>query len=245
MRPARRRRRRPRRWPDVPWATVLWFLFGLSAVIGIGFSPLTRVSTVRIVGCPDFLREESEATVKGLRTVPFARLDQTGIASRLRNDPDVESAHFTANVFGRGVLKIEMREPVARIVESGRVYMDASGNLFASRQEAEILPLVSVPPEAVRAGATLCGPVEGRAIVGLLTALRRLFPQEACSLAVDPRGVISLTLEHGGMVEFGSTEDLDEKIEVLGKILDATPGLMRQVRRLNLTAPDRPVVVRG
>jgi cell division septal protein FtsQ len=224
---------------------VLWFLFGLSAVIGIGFSPLTRVSTVRIVGCPDFLREEAKATVKGLRSVPFARLDQTEIAAKLRTDPDVESALFTANVFGRGVLRIELRKPVARVVASGRVYLDSAGNLFASRQDPGPLPLVSVPTESTRAGAGICGPVEGRAIVGLLTALQRLFPQEACSLAVDPRGVISLTLEHGGVVEFGSTEDLDEKIEVLGKILDVTPGLMRQVRRLNLTAPDRPVVVRG
>jgi hypothetical protein len=184
------------------------------------------------------------AAARDLARVPFAALDDRSVASRLRSDPDVSEADIRSNVFGRAVITIRLRRPVARVVSTGRVFLDPDGNLFASRQEPGPLPLLSLPPEAVRAGAALSGPVEGQALVRLLSSAQRLFPQETCSLAVDARGVIFLTLEHGGVVEFGSTEDLEQKVGALGKILGARPGLMRQVRRLNLTSPERPVVVR-
>ncbi len=243
MRSAKRRRRKARPRLRVDPVPLLWVAVALNVVAGVALSPLTAATRVRVVGAPAADEVRIRAELQSLRGLPWARTSPTAVSGRLGALPDARSATFQSNPFGRGLVRFDLRRPAALVAGRPVLVLDAEGQLYATRRTVpEGLRTLSLAPGALEATYTVTGTLETRRLAQLAADLAANLPNLAGNLEVDGRGVVSLRSEQGGLIVFGSTDDLPHKVSRLRAVLGQRPGLLGTVRRLDLTAPDNPVV---
>ncbi len=239
-----RKRRAPRTRRPFPLSAVLWTLVVVNVTVGLFVSPLTSLRKVRVLGAAASDQTRIESEIQRWRDVPVLRLGQDWAQYRLENNSEVKSSTLDKNVLGRAVVRIQLRQPVARFVNT-RLYLDESGFPFRSERAFGGLPSLMPPPGTFDTSLTLAGGWESGPVARMCQELSVQVPNVDWKVEVDDRGVISLMSNSGAEVVMGSSDSLPQKVEKLKALLLAKPDLLEKVRRLVLTAPEAPMVVRG
>jgi len=234
-----RPRRRVKRY--FPWAATLWLLVVLNCVAGLLFSPLTSANRVRVVGISSEDEETITKQIQGIRGQPCLTADRHGLESLVGRASDIRSVEFALNLFGRGLMKVEYRQPVAQVDGKPRELIDEAGNLYFSDELVPNLPSVVLPPMAKIPAAGLISGWDAARVANLCSLLTSEIPNARWRVVLDDRSVISLTGNKMPRIVLGSTDDLDKKIARLASIVREQPRLIETAREINLTAPDIPV----
>lgn len=235
-RPAKRRVRRV-----IPWSQILWLLLVLNVTAGLLFSPLTAASRVRVVGAHEDDRERLTQEIQGIRGQPCLTADRRGLEALIGRASDMKSVEFALNLFGRGLIKMEYRQPIARIEGKNGELLDETGNLFASNETVPDLPSLVLPAIASTPAAGLVSGWDAGRVAELCKSLKTKLPNVRWRVVLDDRSVISLTGNKMPRIVLGSTDDLEKKIDRLASIVTEQPRLLETAKEINLTAPDMPV----
>lgn len=234
-------RRRPRRSiSPVPW---LWFLLIVNVAAGLAYSPATAVRRVRVEGAPLYDRERLAEILRGLRNVPCARVSGAEIETLAQSEGDVLSADLRRNPFGRATLHVVYRRPVATLEGHPGMMLSDQGVLYAARHIVGPLPKVRLRDEANVPMAILAGVWPSRAAATVCKRAFELGPPEKTVLDVDSSGRLCLNMDSGAQVVFGSSEGLDRKFAEVNRVLKRDPSLLEKGFGVNVTAPEKPVIV--
>lgn len=234
---SRRKRRRTN------WHAVLWLVVCLNVVLGLAFSPSTSARKVRVAGALPGDQERLSRHLQTLRRVPAMRVNTHQVLSLVLANDEIESATFRQNVFGRALLEIRPRVAVARLKGERPIALSDRGRLYLASSIPEGLPVVALPADAQAIGATLMGSWDLKRVAYACEQSAKVLPKSGWTVELSSRGVISLRRDPRCRVILGTTDGLSAKFEQLKKILDGQPSLLEQVRELNLTAAENPVVV--
>jgi hypothetical protein len=236
------KRKQPRVWsPPQDWTLHLWGLFGLNVVLGLLFSQVTSASTVRIVGAPEFERERLTKLAQTLDDRPYFLVDKEQVRTLALENRAVKRASYAANLFGRGVLELEYRRPVARF-EDG-TYLGADGTAFTWPGEAAVRVTIEPPDPPSDRNLSVFGSWQFGTAARMCENIGERLPEMDWRLVVSRSGYFSLVPAQGGTVEFGSEERFAEKLQTLVSLLRDDPKLLDNARRVNLTS-DEAVIVR-
>lgn len=230
-----RERRRARRRLRGTRLLVLVSSLATVAVIawGILFSPLLALADDQIAvsgGGEDLDTQVLAATAPFVGT-PLPRLDTAAVVSAVESIPMVRDATVTRS-WPRG-LRVEVSGRVAVLAEKdseGVALVDDQGVVVSHQAEVpEGLPLVSLPAE---------GPGRQRGAEGASTAWAALSTDLRTSvdqMSTDGN-TLTLTLEGGRTVHWGTAEDAKLKAKVLAVLLDQRPATV-----YDISVPTRPV----
>ena len=180
-----------------------------------------------------------------MRDKPFFQANGRNVESLALNVPEVESASLSRNIFGRGVLTVKYRKPVARVFGAANLAVDVRGDIYRCREVDQSLPAIQFKDGMPEPNSAFAATWPAQAVADLAT-----------QVSIDPAfeglpetriGVFnsgSLCLNIGAaQVDFGSHYDLDRKFKVLTGLLQNDPTLLERSRTLNLVDPDRPAMV--
>lgn len=235
----RKRARRTRLKPG----PLLGLALGANVVIATFYSPLFALSRVRVAGADPSDKARIRGLIEAGRGVPALRLQKRAIESRVQSLPAVDSASFSANIFGRGVLKVRYRRPVAQIEQRPDLALAADGVMFVPVRMPGNLPWVRMPASAAQPVAALASAWDAGPISRFAAQARGEWPQRKLEFFLDNRGALCLNMNPGAVV-FGSLRNLDTKLQILRDVLDQDPDFFRKVKTLVLTSPKNPAVVR-
>ncbi len=243
VRRAPKRRRAP--WP---WRAILGTLLAGNVAAGLLLSPALSVRKVVVEGAEEGEAPGLEAAIAGLRGRPLARVDGTGIEGAALADGRFAGAEFRRSPSGSARLRLARRRAVAVLVGKPPLMVDAEGTVYDAPGEGyEGLPRLLLPRSLRVTAATLGAPVDVRRLAGLAAMIGDLSASEAragrkIGIEVRERGVICLNLMSSRVV-LGTGDQLEAKLSALRRILAQKPGLLTEVKELNLMAPERPKVV--
>ncbi len=208
----RRRSQRRRRW--LQW---LWIALGIALLAGavylVGFSPVLAVSRVEISGTKIVsTKEVSQAAAVELGT-PLIRLDLDGIAERVAGLPPVAEVSVTRQWPGQLTVAIVEREARLAIASgSGYLIADASGVVFDTA--------TSRPKGLVQVEAD---PRDQQTLADSGVVFSSLSEKTAAKVTVIQargRDAITLRLEKGVRVFWGSAEQSELKAQVIDVLLE-------------------------
>lgn len=214
----------------------------VNVALGMVFSPLTSVQKVRVVGAAADDQARLTRELQSLRALPVLRVSGVSTRYRLENSSRIQSATFAPNLFGRAVVRIALREPVARIVNS-KTCLDRNGHAFLFSQSDAMLPTIVPPRGSFSPNLTLLGGWEVGTTAQLCEKLTAQMPNVSWIVELNERGILSLKADGGAEVALGSSENLQQKVAKLATMLEADPDLLKKVRQINLNAPEAPMVV--
>ena len=226
------RRQRARRW--LVWRRVLAVLAVLAAVGGlvwvVFFSSVLAVKGSVVEGV-DVLSVEQVRTVAAVpEGVPLATADLEAVRARVETLAPVRAVEVSRSWPDQVRIVVEERTAVAAVLSEG-VWrgLDVEGVLFRGYpQRPEALPEVrmraSTPVDALAEAAAVLEALPGD-LLGRVEFLD-----------VRTMDAISLTLQGGAVVNWGSAEESARKVQVLQLLLE------QEGRTYDVTAPGRPTV---
>lgn len=238
MRSRSKRRRGRDRWADAPnLRPYFWTALLVNVVLAAYFSPLTSLTRVRVVGATVAEQAELRSYFDPLAGRPALRLSSSQIASDLLAKSDVRVAEFRVNLFGRGLLKLEHHRAVAQIADSDGLLLSADGTLFKTVDRPEDLMLLELPDEFIRPNVSLFGSWQPGTIAVLCENVLERFSEISWRIVVHRDRTIDLVEPEGAVVRLGSTDRLDERLDVLERILAKEPGIFETTQQLILVEP--------
>ncbi len=241
--PKRRQKRIVRRKRrEIQWRPVLWMAVALNSLLGICFSPITAAAKVRVVGCPESEKARIVQSLQALSGVPAAFSNRAQVEAEALSGDAVETANFKQNLFGRGLLTIQPKRPVAQVFAKTPMALSSTGSVYGLAESIK-LPLLVLPGDALTPSLTLGGAWDCQRIAMICSRLDKDFPQIDWTVKIDPRGIVSLYSSATNKVVLGSTDRFNEKLDQLAKALQAQPDLLARVRELNLTVPESPAII--
>ncbi len=229
---------RPRR--SISWSRLAWGAFVLNLAAGLLASQATSLQSVRVIGLPDGTPIKAlEKAVEPLQGVPFLRADSAVSEALVLQMPEVESAKLERTLFGRGLLRIEWAEPVAKI-EGTNAVLTRSGRIVYGLLAPEGIMSLSLEAAPSTAAPGFIGPYPTLELAQLVERVGRAMPGENWALAMDRAGIVSISKPEGVKLIFGAPDDWDKKWEAWERLLTSDPTLPDQKLIVNLTAPDWP-----
>jgi cell division protein FtsQ len=225
-----RRQRSVRRRDRLPWLIGgLVVVLAGAAVWAVYFSSLLAVSSVQVRG----VHEIQRTTVLSAAQVPvgdqLARLDTDAIARRVRAITAVADAKVSRAWPHRVVITVTERVPVAAVTDGSRYELvDADGVAFRTvpKQPTDLpVALVTGPRREVTV----------RSVVTVSAALPADLRARVSSIAAGSPDSITLRLDGGVKVVWGSAGQSDRKVAVLAALMH------RKARVYDVSAPDLPV----
>lgn len=233
--PARDRfadRRRARVLTSLRPAIVL--AVGAAVVAGatwaVGWSPLLDIRTVEIVGTHRVTEEDIRAVAAVPVGSPLARLDTEGVRQRVGAVRQVTDVSVVRRWPHTVRIVVAERQPAVAVPDGvWFVLVDGEGVAFDTVSETPAgVPLV------VGATAGSLGPARVTAVVEVLAALPAEIRRRATEVSVGTVDSVTVTLDEGVRVVWGSGEDGARKAAVL-------TALMRtQASVYDVTSPDAP-----
>jgi hypothetical protein len=238
-RPAKRRKRRaPKLWsPPRDWRPWLWGLFAANVLAGLLFSPATGLRSVRVLGAPPYDQARLRGILARFAGEPYLRVDGTRVRALALEDLSVEGAEYRANLFGRGVLRLSYHQPVARIADEKGLYLSRTGAVFRAPVADPPLLTVEPPVPAVERNLAAFGSWRSGQAARMCENIGARLPEREWRMVVSAAGFVELLTEGGSVVEFGSFEDSDLKVQVLAEVLRDDPDLLEKNSRINLASP--------
>lgn len=232
------RKRKRRRLKPAP---ILVLLLIANVAAGIAYSPLTSITKVRVVGAEPFDRPRLQTALQTLTGRPCNQVQPRDVETEALQIPEALDSDFARNIFGHAELKMHYRTPVARLEAHPDQLLDISGQLYSSRQVVSVLPALRLPPENMFPLMSFMQCWPSKSIAEVCAHLPRQIPREGIVLEVMSRGELCLNIGQSGRIVFGSTGQIDEKLNKLEALLKENPRLLTETKELNLTAPSHPV----
>jgi cell division protein FtsQ len=207
-----------------------WLLWG---------SPVLAVSSVRVDGAGTLTAAEVLDVAGIAEGTPLLRVDVDAAEARVARLPQVADVEVTRGWPRSVVVTVVERVPVAVVEESGtRSLVDADGVLFdtvTGNPPAGVVPLDVADP----------GP-EDRATRAALAALVAL-PEEVRGDVADAGATgpedVTLTLEDGTTVLWGSAEQAGDKADTLVALLDQLQaGALEPAETIDVSVPSAVVL---
>ncbi len=235
---------RPTRRYKVQWAGWLWLFAVLQVLLGLWLSPVTQLRKVRIEGARPDQEARLRTLIEEIRKIPAWQHDSQRLIEKILADESILKARWQQNLFGRAVLSLQLREPVARGPRGTNLALDARGELYLDPAADQKLPEVVLPIDATKPSLSLVGEWDGRQVAGLAVELATKVPVLAWKIVLDSENKVSLRAEGvDAPVLLGTTDRYKEKVDQLRKALERRPALLQEVAALNLSAPEQPVIV--
>ena len=233
--PKKRKRRRLKPAP------VLVLLLIANVGAGIAYSPLTSITKVRVVGAEPFDRPRLQSLLQSLTGTPCNQVQPRAVETNALQIPEAFDSDFARNIFGHAELKMQYRQPVARLEAHPDQLLDISGQIYSSRQVVGVLPGLRLPSESILPLMSFMDSWPSKSIAEVCAHLPRQIPRDGVVLEVMSRGELCLNIGQSGRIVFGSTGQIDEKLNKLETLLKENPRLLTETKELNLTAPSHPV----
>ncbi len=238
----RKRKKSNKRWvPPTNYTLWLWAIFVVHAIVGLALSPVTSLTLLRVVGAPQFDQSRIRQAVQSVNGTPRLRANSNQIRSLILEKSAVEAVDYRANLFGRGVLTVRYKVPVAIIDEPNGLMLSSKGQLFSSPIATKNLPVLVPPAELDARNLTIVGGWRTREAAKICEKVITELPPYNWRIGVSKNGFVTLHPGAGAKVELGSFDDSEAKIRALAKILKDDPTLLTKVSKLTLYSPDKPV----
>lgn len=234
------KKRRPRR--RLRPAPFLWLILLVNLAVGLVFSRITSIVRVRVEGVPLYDRLRVESILVRLKDVPCLRVNGRRVETEIMEEPSVDSAEFTRNIFGNGLLVVRYRTPVAKLSEGDNEALSADGVLYRAVEMPPDLPALELPKYTPPAFVGFSGDWQPQGLAEMAIYARSHYPRIEVKIVVDRRGAVCLNIGSGQVI-LGSCDDLDLKLKTLESLLQRNPQELDQVQALNLTSPSAPAVV--
>ena len=206
------------------------------AVIGVGlglvlyFTPVMSARNIVVTGIGSVTREEV-LDAAGVRPgTPLLQINTNEVAERVAAIRRVASARVQREYPSALRITVVERVPVAvKDFPDGPHLFDRDGVDFATAPPPPALPYIDVADPGPTDPAT-------KAALQVLTALRPEVAGQVARIAAPSVASITLTLNDGRLVIWGTTDRADEKAEKLGALL-TQPG-----KTYDVSSPDLPTV---
>ena len=227
----RARKRRTKRRRAVAFLVMLLVLALIGGSLwGMYFSPALVTKRVKVIGTHDLTPTPVSLAAQVPLGVPLARQDLDAIAQRTTTLPAIEAASATREWPNTLTVTVVERRPVIAVREpEGYVLVDRSGVAY---QTQRVLPpevlLAVVNPGDVQllsdmATVAAASPKKLRSMVDRMTAANR--------------DSITLVLESGKTVTWGSSADSELKAQVVMALLKRKPK-----SSIDVSSPHNPAV---
>ena len=236
-----RKAKRKNREVDLkPW---LWGAVFVKFILGLFLSKITAPVLVRVEGAAVKDHRAITAVLQRAASIPCNRIQTNSIESDLLNFEGVSGAKLSLNLFGRGVLKLRTRKPVAALIDHPGLSLAEGGSIFGSDRLSPRFPRVRLPAGSFGTNTALCVlPPTGR-IARLCLELQNSFKSIDWTVEVDGLGMINLRPQGLAKIVFGSSDDLVKKLEVLKQIQTERPDSFSSSSSIVLTSPENPMFV--
>jgi hypothetical protein len=240
----KRRKKQKRVWsPPTDYTPWLWAALVLNTVVGLAFSSVTGTRLVRVVGAQPEDQPRVERFLRAFKDTPYARLNEAQVSTLALENRSVERAEFRTNLFGRGVLDLTYKRPVAGIAGVDGLYLSSRGSLFAAEPGRPVLISLEAQGASPQTNLSVFSSWRPGVAAWMCENIGERLPDRTWRMVVSTGGFVSLSSEGGGTVEFGSFEDAEKKVQALVEILTDDPDLLSTVSKLVLTSPSNPVKV--
>ena len=234
----RMRRRFARRQWTRRLLTARWALLGVAVLVLAGvaawavyFSSWLSVSKVEVHGTDQVSSAEITAAAQVPTGEALARVDLDAIRMRVESLEGVASADVTRSWPDAVRIDVTERQAVAVVRIGGSLRgLDADGVVFRTYRRVP----VGLPEITTGSGTSADALAEAASVVTSLA------PEIAAKVDhVDVRTIdqISLVLRDGDTVRWGSSDDYDQKAEVLDVLL------RRPARIYDVSVPSRPTTI--
>jgi cell division protein FtsQ len=225
-----RRQRAVRRRGRLPWLVGILVVLLVGAGVWLVYvSSLLAVSSVEVRGVHSVPRPTVLQTARVPIGEPLVRVDTERIAQRVRGITAVADARVSRSWPDRVVITVIERVPVATVTDGSNYQLvDATGVTVrtVSRKPGDLpVALVTGP----RRDVTI------RSVVTVSAALPADLRHRVMSIAAGSPDSITLHLDGGVKVVWGSAEQSDRKAAVLAALMH------RKATEYDVSAPDLPV----
>lgn len=208
---------------------VLVVVLAALATYAIAFSTLFSARTVTVHGASGALAAQVRRAAAVDAGAPLIRLDTAAVADRVQAIPRIAAARVTTSFPSTVLITVSERVAIG-------VVRSAAGFLLVDRTGAQYATVARRPhglPLFVVAKGTAARPI-GEAVATVAAALpRRLLNRVDSIQALDARA-ITLLLENGRVVRWGSSDRSSAKARILPALLQ------RGGTQFDITDPDRP-----
>lgn len=226
------RRQRARRW--LVWRRILLAVAVVGAVTAlvwvVFFSSVLAVKGAVVEGVEVLSAEQVRAVAAVPEGVPLATADLDAVGARVETLAPVRSVEVSRSWPDQVRIVVEERTAVAVVLDDGLWRgLDEEGVLFRDFAERP----ADLPEVRMRAST----PVEALAeAAAVLDALPSDLLQRVSFLDVRTIDAITMTLQGGAVVNWGSAEQSARKVQVLRVLLE------QEARTYDVTAPGRPTI---
>jgi hypothetical protein len=216
----------------------------LRIILACFHSKITAIRNINLDGVRNSERLRLNRIASEIKGIPALKVDPRTVESPFMNESRVLSADFRRNVFGIGRLILKYRKPVAAILDSKQTYLDENGVVFFDPEETGTYPTVLLQSKIKVSVMTLSGVINFQQIADLAQIAHAKLEEsltggKPVEIEVQETGGVCLNISDG-VVELGSCDQLDLKIEKLKEALVDNPNLFTEFKSLNLMVPDRP-----
>lgn len=214
--------------------TVIWGIVLAVASVGLGlvlyFTPVMSARSIVVVGTGAVSRDEVVDAAKVRLGTPLLQIDTDAVADRVAGIRRVATARVQREY--PSSLRITIAERIPVVVKDfpdGAHLYDRDGVDFATAPPPPGLPYIEVENPGPADPAT-------RAALQVMTALQPDVVSQVGRVAAPSVAAITLTLNDGRTVVWGTTDRTEEKAEKLAALL-TQPG-----RVYDVSSPDLPTV---
>lgn len=234
--PKRRKRRKLR----LNWTLTIWLMLIANVAVGYVYSPISSPTKIRVIGAPREDQMRITAYLTDLANLPFSKISIRQVETQVVANPAISGADFTLNPFGRGILRVKARTPVARISNAKNVVLGDDGVVFRSTAAGLEIPSLKLPSEALNPNLSLFAPWEPARVAKICADFSAILPKGLWEITIDQRGAICFNRTGSCRILLGDTDALEEKLQTLRKILADQPQILERAAELNLTEPSSP-----
>jgi len=211
-------------------ATVLVVIVGIGLGLILYFTPAMSARNIVVTGTGAVTRDEVLEVARVRPGTPLLQINTKQVADRVATIRRVASARVQRQYPSALRITIVERVPVAVMdFPDGPHLFDRDGVDFATAPPPPALPYMDVDNPGPGDPAT-------RAALQVLTALRPEVAGQVSRVAAPSVSSITLTLNDGRVVIWGTTDRTEEKAEKLAALL-TQPG-----RTYDVSSPDLPTV---
>lgn len=222
----KRRRLRRRRWIRAAVALIVALVLGAGVWL-LSFSSVLAADQIEVTGVDTLSVKDVEAAATVPIGVPLARQDVEGIAERVAALRPVESVEVTRDWPHTVRISVVERAPVLAV-------KDATGFALIDRFGVSYLSVAKVP-----SGVALAQVAEGdgrllRQVGDVVAALPTSLREDVATVTAKTADSITLELENGDRVIWGSADQSDLKGQVI------TALLKRKASVYDVSSPQNP-----
>jgi cell division protein FtsQ len=156
---------------------------------------------------------------ENLKGAELSRLNLKEIETRLKSDRFIQDADLYSDIKGNLIVKATLRRPIARIIRSDGpdAYIAEDGTLMpvSTKFTARVLLIGGANVQALLNRENLVSDNDGRQLMQLITRIAgdNFWKAQIAQINLNAKNKLTLLPQVGGQtIEFGTTENMDEKL---------------------------------